>query len=149
MDVLVLSVFILGTLAALFVFIYTKNEYRNPMLDVKIDPAETIKSSEQIIPVDYNLGKLVINLPSRSGRLRFLAINTHLILYEKKMLPSVEKKKERILDTIINETGKLMPGELNSISGKIILEHRLKKNLNTLFQKKLIKDIHFSQFVVQ
>jgi flagellar FliL protein len=39
--------------------------------------------------------------------------------------------------------------ELNSITGKILLESRIKKRLNSILGAPIIKRIYFSKFIIQ
>ncbi|MBY0416372.1 MAG: flagellar basal body-associated FliL family protein, partial [Bdellovibrionales bacterium] len=39
--------------------------------------------------------------------------------------------------------------ELNSLSGKILLEDRLKREINKALKKPVVKNIFFASFIVQ
>ena len=97
----------------------------------------------------FKVEKLIVNLPSPRTRLRYLAVTTHLVPFRENEIKELKKKEAQIKNVIIEQTSKFKPNELNTISGKVILENRLKKALNAQFPTKIIKDIHFSLFTVQ
>ena len=45
--------------------------------------------------------------------------------------------------------GKMSPEELNSLSGKLLLEKRLKKKIREMTHKNFISRIFYRRFVVQ
>ena len=54
-----------------------------------------------------------------------------------------------VQDRIIDITSKMGPDELNSLSGKILLEDRLKREINKTMKKPMVKNIYFASFIVQ
>ena len=141
---------LIASLITMLLFIYTQVIYEPPLPDDTVETEKLKKeTSHEIVTKSFKLDKMIINLPSRKTRLRFLAITTHLMPFRDSQMSVIEKKQTQIKDLIIKHASGFSPNELNTISGKIILEGRLKKAINTLFPKKTVKDIHFSRFVVQ
>lgn len=93
--------------------------------------------------------EIVVNLYSRERRLRFLKLQLNLEVFRDGQQTKVEELKPIILDSLIDITGNMKPDELNSITGKILLEARLKNKINSITSDKIIKKIFFSQYVVQ
>ena len=93
--------------------------------------------------------EIVVNLYSRERRLRFLKLQLNLEVFKDGQQTKVEELKPIILDSLIDITGNMKPDELNSITGKILLEARLKNKINSITDDKIIKKIFFSQYVVQ
>lgn len=93
--------------------------------------------------------ELVLNLYSRQRRLRFLNLVMNIEVYEQSQEKIVGNYKPMIVDKLIDITGNMKPEELNSITGRILLESRLKNKVNDYFQKPIIKKIYFSKFIVQ
>lgn len=149
-DTILVALMLLGTLGTLGVFVYTEFLYERPLPD---PAAERLKLQEQakaqLFPNSYKLDKLTINLPSRSSRLRFLDMQIYLVPFNSDATEFFDKHKAKIQDVIINIASAMPPEELGTISGKILLESRIKKSVNELFPKPLVKNIQFTDFVIQ
>jgi flagellar protein FliL len=91
----------------------------------------------------------VVNLYSRESRLRFLDVEINVEVYQDGMQTQVQNIKPILFDTLIDIAGNTKPEDLNSVTGKILLESRLKTKVNELINKKLIKQIYFSKFIIQ
>ena len=100
-----------------------------------------------IAPV--SMKEAVVNLYSREKRLRFLNLKMDIGIYSEEDRGLVEKLKPVILDTLIDIAGHLPPKELNSVTGKILFESRVKTKINNYAGKKVIKKIYFSKFIIQ
>ena len=92
---------------------------------------------------------MAINLKTKKSRLRFLETKIHLIPFKTTHLEKLENEKAMIHDRIIQVVGEMNYQEVNSISGKLLLEGRLKNELNSYFGIPIVKEIYFSHFVVQ
>jgi flagellar FliL protein len=92
---------------------------------------------------------MTINLASEQTRLRFLDVEVHLLPFQEEGLKVLEQHKTKMFDIIIEVAGTLSPDELNSVSGKILLENRLKKKINEYLKNQVVREIFFSTFVVQ
>lgn len=91
----------------------------------------------------------VVNLYSRQRRLRFLNLIMNIEVYDEGQEKIVGLYKPLINDALIDITGNMKPEELNSVTGKLLLESRLKSKVNALIKKPVIKKIYFSKFIVQ
>ena len=131
-------------------FVYTQVIYDPPLPDNEWENRELKKDSrKKVVTKSFKVDKLIVNLPSRRTRLRFLAVAMHLVPFEENEIKEIKKKEVLIKNVIIEQASKFEANELNTVSGKVILEGRLRKKLNALFVQKMIKDIHFSLFTVQ
>ncbi len=141
---------LLATLATVGVFVYTQILYERPLPNPAAEKAKMMaQAKEQLFPNSYKLDKLIINLPSKSSRLRFLDVQAYLVPFSSEATDSFDKKKAKIQDIFIEVASAIEPNELGTISGKILLESRLKKKINELFPKPLVKNIQFTDFVIQ
>ncbi len=93
--------------------------------------------------------EMVVNLYSRERRLRFLNLTMNLDVFEEGQQQRVDTMKPLIVDALIDITGNMRPDELNSVTGKILLEARLKNKINAIVNEKLVKKIYFSKFIIQ
>ena len=95
------------------------------------------------------LPEQVINLYSRERRLRFLNLIVNLEPFESKQTEAVNEVRPIIIDGLIDIASQMKPDEVNSVTGRMTLETRLKKHVNDFVGGPLIKKVYFSKFIVQ
>ena len=66
----------------------------------------------------------------------------------------LETNKYILRDEIITLAGSMYPNELNTVSGKLVFEEKIKQRFNDALasatnKKKTIRKIYFTKFVVQ
>ncbi len=93
--------------------------------------------------------EMVINLYSRESRLRFLNLKMTVETFEQSQNQTVETAKPMVQDALIDIASNMRPQELNSVTGRILLEARIKKKANAKLPEPAIKKIYFSKFIVQ
>ena len=71
------------------------------------------------------LDEIVVNLYSREARLRFLDTQLNLVLYNEADRELALILKPHIFDALIDISGNMSPVELNSVTGRILLETTL------------------------
>ena len=106
------------------------------------------KSNEEFVP-PVNIPRLLINLQSKSSRLRFLELELSIETIDKASQKLVEKYDSIIKDSAISVVGNMTPEDLNSLSGKLLLEKRLKKKIREMTKERFISRIFYRRFVVQ
>ena len=152
---LIFPLSILASLTAVGMFAYTWMDYQSSLLDEKENKRLLMAESRNrlLLPLPssslFTIKKLIINLPSRTTRLRFLNLTAHLVPHKEHAMEALERQQAPIKDLIIRVASTIEPDELNSISGRIILENRLKKGINALIGREAIREIYFSNFVIQ
>ncbi len=150
LDTIILLLASLITAGTLGVFVYSEMLYERPTPSDQEEKVKLIEESKvSVAPDIYKVDKLIINLNSPTKRLRFLEVEVHLVPFKNDYLETLESKKFYIQDSIIDIASNMAPEELNTVAGKVILEERIRKRLNDFFGKSLIKELFFSQFVVQ
>lgn len=137
-------------LGLLGLFAYTEMIYVKPPID-QLQELERLKmeASQKVILPIYNLEKIVINLPSQTTRLRFLEFEPSFESFKQESHTEYDKNKVFILNTIIQTASEMEPDELNTVMGKIKLEHRLRERINQGLGAKHIKAVLFPLFIVQ
>ncbi len=144
---IVSSIFLLATIG---VFVYTEHIFQRTL---PVDEQEFIRSTQEALKSvsgkTLKLDKVTINLRSRNSRLRFLDAEIHILPLKNKDFDELKNNMPFIYDAIIDITGKMWPEELNTLAGKILLEQRIKKQINELLKRPTIKRIYFTTFVVQ
>ncbi|WP_127715741.1 flagellar basal body-associated protein FliL [Halobacteriovorax sp. HLS] len=149
-DNAILFLALLGTMGCLGVFVYTEMIYQKPLPQNDTELANMMQDSKQsVFPAPFKLDPLIINVKSRKTRLRFLNLQVYIVPLKPNATDLFESKRAMINDAIIDVAGRMEPDELNSISGKILLEDRVKKAINQIVNKQIVKGLLFTKFVVQ
>jgi flagellar FliL protein len=146
--ILGLNALIVG--AAVGLIWYSHNVLSPPATDSQkqfSDLIDTSVSDFKRTPVTFK--EIVVNLYSRQRRLRFLNLTMNIEVYDDGQEEIVKTYKPFINDRLIDIAGNMKPEEVNSVTGRILLESRIKKNFNEAVGSKVIKKIYFSKFIVQ
>lgn len=111
------------------------------------DLINSAQKSTEVQPVAIK--KFVANLHSSQTRLRYLEVEMNILPFYENQKKIITDHEFLIKDILIELAAKLEPEDLNTLSGKILLESRIKKQVNTKLGQPVIKQIYFSGFVVQ
>lgn len=131
----------------IFIIWYT---YEKPAPSENIEKEKLLNAKNDTKSTDsFQIKKLVINLPSRPGRLKFLDTSIHFLPFNYNDIKVLEAHEFILRDTVIEVARKMTEDELNSVTGKILLEERLINQVNQAFKRNIIKEIYFSAFIVQ
>lgn len=146
-----MAINVAAVVGAFAVIIYKNVIYQRPLPNEEQEFAKLLESTQQGPSVGplVKLDPLVINLPTRTSRLRFLNVQLHIQPFKKDQVAIIEKFIPIITDSTIAIASSMTHIELNSVSGKILLENRIKEDINLHLQAKVIKRIYFSTFVIQ
>ena len=100
-------------------------------------------------PFLHKLDKFTVNLNGEPKRVIRLEVSLEMLneeSYEEVMdITRVPKIRDRVV-TILND--KSFP-DLESIQGKLFLKDRITSEVNGILDKGVVKDVYFSEFVVQ
>lgn len=108
---------------------------------------QNAEMANQITPQMFK--KMVVNIHSERTRLRYLEAEIGLLPFHEDQKDLLKKGEFLLQDALIDIAGKMTPEDLSSVTGKILLEGRLKKNLNEKYGIPIIKQIYFTKFIVQ
>lgn len=142
-----LNVFVL--LGALGLYFYSMQ------LEPKLSEADELKdfnssSIAQNQNTSISFSKITVNLSSERGKLHFLDAEVHIVPINEKYIEKIQKDHKDELTSIIIETASAMtPDEVTTVSGKILLAEKIKKNINLRLGQKMVKQILFTRFVIQ
>lgn len=153
-DMILLAVMMLTTLAVIGLFYYTEKIYKRPPIDESKEKEAFLKESDaKTIPAFYKLDKMTVSLvprdPNANQRMRYIELEIHLVMFKSDDAGIVKTYLPIIQDKIIVIASKMGADELNSLTGKILLEDRLKKEINKSLGTPVIKSIFFSRYIVQ
>lgn len=113
-----------------------------------------LKAPEQTVaavsaPVYYELPEFLVNLSSTSSRVSFLKMSVTLELRDQAAVAVIEANKPRISDTFITYLRELRPSDVQGSAGIYRLRDELMTRLNATIEEGLVKDILFSEIIVQ
>jgi flagellar protein FliL len=139
-------------LAGLGVVYYSHNMLKPEPTD---QAAETQAMKDQALsesslkPVP--LKKIVVNLHSSASRLRYLDVEINILTFQEDQKQIIKDNEHIFKDALVEIGSQLNPEDLDTVTGKILLENRIKKKVNEKLNphQPTIKQIFFSGFVVQ
>lgn len=111
--------------------------------------AEGEKSAKVGKPVYYELPEFLVNLSGTGTRVSFLKMSVTLELRDQTAVPLVEANKPRIIDTFNTYLREMRPGDLAGSAGIYRLRDELMTRMNKTIEEGLVKDILFSEIIVQ
>lgn len=137
----------LGGVGAVF---YAHNMIKPPPTDQAAE-AESLKAGalEQAQVKAVPIKKFVVNLHSGSSRLRYLDLEMNIMPFQNEQAELIKASEHIFKDILIEIASHLDPSDLDTLSGKILLENKIKKQVNTKLGQPVVKQIYFSGFVVQ
>ncbi len=112
-------------------------------------PEETEVAKVASAPVYYELPEFLSNLSSSGSRVSFLKMSVTLELRDAEAVAVVEANKPRILDTFNTYLRELRPSDVQGSAGIYRLRDELMTRLNATIEEDLVKDILFSEIIVQ
>ncbi len=93
--------------------------------------------------------KFVVNLHSGSSRLRYLDLEMNVLTFHNDQKELVKNSEHLLKDVVIQVSSQMNAGDLDSMTGKLTFESRVKKMVNEKLGQPVVKQIYFSTFVVQ
>lgn len=145
---------LLTTSAVIGLFYYTEKVYKRPPINESKEREAFLKESDaKTLPVFYKLEKMTVSLVPKDAnanqRMRYVELEIHLVLFKSEDAGIIKTYQAIVQDKIITVASKMGAEELNSLTGKILLEDRLKKEINKALNKTVVKSIFFSRYIVQ
>jgi flagellar protein FliL len=113
--------------------------------------AQALKSQalEQSMLQPVPIKKFVVNLHSPGTRLRYLDLEMNVLTFREDQKQLVKTHEHVFKDVLIEIASQHGPDELDTVTGKILLESKIKKQVNAKLGQPVVKQIFFSGFVVQ
>ncbi|MBP9680506.1 MAG: flagellar basal body-associated FliL family protein [Bacteriovorax sp.] len=154
LDTILLALMTITTLAVIGLFYYTEKVYKRPPIDENKEKEALLKDGDpKAMPAFYKIDKMTVSLvprdPTGGQRMRYVELEIHLVLFKAEEVGIIKTYQAMIQDRIITIASKMGADELNSLTGKILLEDRLKKEMNKSLSKPVVKSIFFSRYIVQ
>lgn len=120
-------------------------------------PADSGHSSESVgsgegsmteVGLMYPLDTFTVNLLSESGR-RYLKVEMNLEIEGEELSPELDTKKPVFRDIIIRILSSKSLEEISTIKGKEKLKEQIVSDLNQRLKDGKVKNVYFTDFVVQ
>ncbi len=93
--------------------------------------------------------KFVVNLHSGSSRLRYLDLEMNVLTFHADQKEIVKSSEHIFKDVVVQVASQMEASDLDSMTGKLTFESRVKKAVNEKLGQQVVKQIYFSTFVVQ
>ncbi|MDD2779928.1 flagellar basal body-associated protein FliL [Sulfuricurvum sp.] len=116
--------------------------------DAPKEDAEPSDSSLTEVGLMYPLDGFTVNLLSESGK-RYLKVEMNLELEGEELSPELDTKKPVFRDVIIRILSSKSLEEISTIKGKEKLKEQLVNELNMRLKDGKVKNVYFTDFVVQ
>lgn len=150
--VALLVLLLVGGGAAAFFLLGGSDEEAMPQSQTKsasADKKKTRKSTDSLVigPM-YPMAQFVVNLLSESGN-RFLKVALDLELNDAKLQPEMDHKKSMIRDIVIRTFSSKTFEEISTLKGKDKLKEEVLDKINENLSDGYVKNIYFTDFVVQ
>lgn len=144
----------LTTLAVIGLFYYTEKIYKRPPINEAKEKEALMQDSDaKTLPAFYKLDKMTVSLvppeAKSNQRMRYIELEIHLVMFKSEDAGTIKTYLPIVQDKIIVIASKMGADELNSLTGKILLEDRLKKEINKSLGRPIVKSIFFSRYTVQ
>jgi len=131
--------------------VFFSHKMIKPEATNQVEEEEKLKAGAlekaQVKPVPMK--KFVVNLHSKQTRLRYLDVEMNILPFDNAQAEIIKANEYIFKDVLIEVASHLVPDELDTLSGKILLENKIKKQVNTKLGQPVVKQIYFSGFVVQ
>lgn len=96
----------------------------------------------------FPLEPFTVNLLSESGR-RYLKVEMNLEMEGEELSPELEEKKPVFRDIIIRQLSSKSLEEISTLKGKEKLKEEIVSEINTRLKDGKVKNVYFTDFVVQ
>lgn len=112
-------------------------------------PEELAAEAEAAKPVYYELPEFLVNLSTGGNRVSFLKMSVTLELRDKAAAKTLEANKPRVLDVFNTYLREMRPADVQGSAGIYRLRDELMARVNGTVEEGLVKNILFSEIVVQ
>jgi flagellar FliL protein len=134
--------------------VYYAHNMIKPQPTDQVAETENLKKEalDQVQVQAVPIKKFVVNIHSRSTRLRYLDVEMNILPFRNEQKEIIKANEHIFKDVVIEIAARLEPEELDSLSGKILFEKKVKDRVNEKLGQPgdpLVNKIYFSGFVVQ
>lgn len=151
--VVLLVVLLVGGAVAAFFLLGSDNEQQamsQPQQQSTSQTERKVKRSTDYLSIGpmYPMSEFIVNLLSESGS-RYLKVALDIELSSEELAPEMDKKKSLIRDIVIRSLSSKTFEEVSTMKGKDRLKDEIVTKLNDILADGQVKNIFFTDFVVQ
>jgi len=141
---------LIGVLGSVGLVLYSHLMIKPVATDQKAEAQKLQTEAKQNLEIKpVMIKKFVVNLSSKASRLRYLDLEMNLMPFYEDQASVIKEHEFLIKDIVVEIASHMQPEDLENVTGKILLENKIKKQVNQKFGQPVIKQIFFSGFVVQ
>jgi len=96
----------------------------------------------------YELDTMIVNLADQGGK-RYLRITMALEVRDPDVVANIEKRLPQVRDAVLSILPTKKYDDVSTTDGKIALRTEIMEKINELLSKGSVKNIYFTEFVVQ
>lgn len=150
---IVFAVVNLGVTGAGAYLVYSSTlGWKAPMIteaDLRTEEEKAELSKRDLAPYIYTMDKFTVNLDGEPRRSIRIEVNLEMLGQEgfEEVINSENRAKAR--DRIVRVLNEKNFADLETIQGKLFLKDRIAMEVNGLLHEGVVKDVYFSEFVVQ
>jgi flagellar protein FliL len=148
--IIIIAAFVLFVMALMgggFFILWTKMSALSTPAPVAEEEIVEEEAPEEIGPL-YSMGTLIVNLADEGGK-RYLRVSIELELESAEMTEEVERRLPQVRDSVLMILPTKTFADINTTPGKIALRDELIKAINGIVTTGEIKNLYFTEFVVQ
>jgi flagellar FliL protein len=136
----------MGMVGAGFFILWNKISQipQDPTLAATVDVAE---DTNDLGPL-FNLDTMIVNLAGNGGK-RYLRVTMALEIDDPEAVTAIENRLPQIRDAILMILPTKQFEDVSTTDGKIALRTEIMEKINSLITKGQVKNIYFTEFVVQ
>jgi flagellar FliL protein len=108
---------------------------------------DSAKAATQQKP--YAVKQMIVNILSTGNKLRYLDCELNILTFSEDQKEILKNSEHIIKNAMVAIAAEMSADDLNSVTGKILLESRVKKQVNDELKNPTVKQIYFSRYVVQ
>jgi flagellar FliL protein len=150
LDKIILGLSAVVTLGSAALVFYSHTQIKPPATDQAAEAQALLdKAQHDNMIKPFLLKQLVVNIPGRGQRLRYLEAEIGVLPFEESSHEIFKNNVHLFQNALVLIAADMDPDELMSVTGKLLLESRIKKKVNEELGKPLIKRIYFSKFTIQ
>ncbi len=106
-------------------------------------------SGETDVALIYTLDKMTVNLAGEPKRLMQIEVNLEMLNKEGFEEVMDIERRAKVRDRVMTLLGVQTFADVEPIQGKLFLKDRIARELNSMLDQGIVKNVFFSEFVVQ
>lgn len=106
-------------------------------------------NSESDVPLIYTLEKMTVNLSGEPKRLMQIEVNLEMLNKEGFEEVMDIERRAKVRDSVMTMLAEQTFADVEPIQGKLFLKDRIARKLNSMLDQGIVKNVFFSEFVVQ